>query len=170
MVKPYDLGVTKDWPGGQLDPWTRNPFVYDKVRCNSLEGILQSLQFEDPKRQLGICRLSGRAAREEGKKCPRNWKLSGMLFWQGYIFDRHGHKYQEFLNEVFLAVSRNREFRRALMATGGVLLTDSTMETSPYRTVLSVEEYIGRLMILRKIIRAHYEGKSGIELPTGWRN
>jgi len=171
MSEAYDVGTAGLWPGNQLNIMARNAFVYDGVRCNSLVGIFQSLKFGSPSRQAEVCRMVGREAQAEGENCHRSWKLTAKLFWMGQKFDRHGQPYQEFLNEVFLAVSRNGEFRNALMATRDAVLIDSTLEKSPYKTVITSDEFRGRLMMLRAVIKKHYEGEEPkIVVPKNMRN
>ena len=170
MAEYYDIGSTSEWPAGELSNFTEHHFIYDQVECYSMEGLLQALKYEDPKRQKEICRMVGREAKATGNKCPRNWKISGMLFWQSYIFDRHGDEYQELLNEAFLALSRDKKFRDALLATGDAMLIHTLGKTSSYKTVLTTGEFCGRLMVLRKIIKAHYDSQSKIIIPTQRRN
>ena len=160
MAEHYDIGTTTEWPGGALSNFTEYHFFYDGVQCHSMEGLLQSLKFSDPSRAKEVCRMVGREAKEIGNKCPRNWKTSGMLFWMGYIFDRHGPEYQELLNEAYLALSRNEIFRKALMATGDALLIHSIGKTSSYKTVLTTDEFCGRLMVLREMLKAFYKSES----------
>ncbi len=154
-----DIGSTTEWPGGELSNFTEHHFVYDGVECHSMEGLLQSLKYEDPKKQLEICQMVGREAKAAGNKCPRNWKKSGMLFWQGFMFDRSGPQYFEFLNEAYLALSRDVKVREALLATGDAMLVHTIGKVSPYKTVLTTDEFCSRLMVLRQFIRAYYESK-----------
>ena len=168
MAEFYDIGSTSEWPAGELSNFTEHHFTYDSVQCFSMEGLLQALKYEDPRRQKEICRMVGREAKAMGNKCPRNWKLSGMLFWQGYLFNRHGDEYQELLSEAYLAVSRNKKFRDALLATGDAQLIHTLGKDSPYKTVLTSDEFCSRLMVLRAIIKSHYESNTNkIIIPKG---
>lgn len=164
MAEFYDIGSTAEYPAGELSNFTEHHFSYDGVQMKSMEGLLQALKYEDARKQLEICQLVGREAKAAGNKCPRNWKKSGMLFWQGFIFDRHGIKYQEFLNEVYLALSRNKEFRDALLATKDAMLIHTLGKISAYKTILTVDEFCSRLMVMRKIIKTHYD-ESKIIIP-----
>ncbi len=165
MAEFYDIGSTTEWPGGALSNFTEHHFVYDRVECFSMEGFLQSLKYDNAVIQLEICRLVGKEAKAAGRKALRNWKVSGMLFWQGYMVDRNGEKYQQLLNEAFLALSRNVEFRRALLATNKAKLIHTIGKNSTYKTVLTVDEFCSRLMVLRKIIKTHYDSESKIIVP-----
>ena len=118
-----------------------------------MEGLLQSLKFDNAATEIQICQLVGYEAKKAGK--GQNWKATQMLHWQGYTFDRHGDKYQEFLNEIYLALSRNNEFKQALMDTGDAHLSHSIGKSDPKLTILTEVEFCGRLLVLRALIKAH---------------
>ena len=153
-----DIGKTNLWPGSELSNFARHPFTYDRIPCQSMEGLLQSLKFDNAATQIQICQLIGYEAKRAGKKHLKDWKIDQRLHWQGYSFDRHGDKYQEFLNEVFLALSRNANFREALMATGNAHLAHSIGKSNPRETVLTEVEFCGRLLVLRALIESHKKG------------
>ena len=43
MVNTIDIGSTALYPGNELSNFALHQFVYDRVPCNSMEGLLQSL-------------------------------------------------------------------------------------------------------------------------------
>ena len=153
-----DIGKNRLWPGSALSNFARYEFKYDRIPCQSMEGLLQSLKFHNAATQIQICQLVGYEAKKAGKTAPINWKVNQELYWQGYKFDRHGDKYQEFLNEIYLALSRNAEFREALMATGHAHLSHSIGNNDPRETILTEIEFCGRLLVLRSLIESHKKG------------
>ena len=92
-----DIGSSQLWPGSALSNFTLYEFTYDRIPCQSMEGLLQSLKIHNAANQISICRLVGYEAKKAGKLAPINWKIKQELYWQGYTFDRHGDKYQEFI-------------------------------------------------------------------------
>jgi len=151
-----DIGSNSLWPGSELSNFARHEFIYDRIPCQSMEGLLQSLKFDNAATQIQICQLVGYEAKRAGR--DKNWKKDQTLHWQRYSFDRHGEKYQQFLNEIYLAVSRNIDFRKALMATGDAHLTHSIGKGNARETILTELEFCSRLVTLRELIKSHKKG------------
>lgn len=166
MKNTIDIGSTMLWPGNELSNFARHEFTYDRIPCQSMEGLLQSLKFDNAATQIRICQLVGFEAKKAGgNKLLKDWKIDQRLFWQGYSFDRHGDKYQLFLNEIYLAVSRNVAFREALMATGEAHLSHSIGKDNPRETILTKEEFCGRLLVLRAMLKSHFDSDHKIIIP-----
>lgn len=147
-----DIAAGSGYPASALSNFAPHPFVLDGVQCNSLEGFLQSLKFENQEMQKQVCLLVGRAAKFKGK--PKKWWRTGKLHWQGVELDRFGAAYQALLDEAYWeCFSQNDSFRRALLATGDAVLTHSIGNTDPHRTVLTRKEFTQRLTALRAAAR-----------------
>ena len=67
-----DIGSGNTYPSNSLSNFTPHPFEIDGVKCNSMEGFLQSLKFESELIQRHICTLVGYAAKKAGQK--KDWK------------------------------------------------------------------------------------------------
>lgn len=68
-----DIGSGSGYPESSLSNFAPHPFEIDGVKCNSMEGFLQSLKFENPDMQVFVCQLVGKAAKFKGKK-KKWWK------------------------------------------------------------------------------------------------
>lgn len=142
-----DITSKGEYPSGKLSNFAPHAFVFDGVACASMEGLLQSLKFEDESVQQHICTLAGKAAKKAGSE--KNWKRDHTLWWKGRPINRLSRQYQEFLDDAFAALSSNDSFKRALLATGEATLTHSIGEPEPQDTVLTEREFCSRLTAIR---------------------
>ena len=80
-----DIGSGKGYPSSSLSNFAPHEFVIDGITCQSMEGFLQSLKFQDKEMQKHICTLVGKKAKFKGSK--KNWKKN-----TNFILARHGIK------------------------------------------------------------------------------
>lgn len=146
-----DIGSGNGWPSSALSNFAAHPFEIDGVKCNSMEGFLQSLKFSNPEMQKEVCLLVGKAAKFKGKK--KKWWRTQTLFWQDEEFERESEEYQLLLNRAYEALAQNSSFRQALVMTGNATLTHSIGKTKKSETVLTRQEFCSRLMNLRERIK-----------------
>lgn len=142
-----DIGSKSGYPSSALSNFAPHPFVFRGVQCNSMEGFLQSLKFSNPEMQKYVCTLVGIKAKMKGKN--KNWWKTQTLYWDGVPFNRHSQTYQDILDEAYQELSKNTNFRKALLATKNSSLTHSIGKTDPSHTVLTVNEFCSRLMMIR---------------------
>lgn len=143
-----DIGSGTGFPTATLSNFAPHPFVIDGVECNSMEGFLQSLKFSNPDIQKEVCKLVGKAAKFKGKK--KKWFKTQTLYWQGKEMARDSEEYQILLDRAFDALSENKGFRAALLATGNSVLTHSIGKTKITETVLTRQEFCSRLTKIRE--------------------
>ena len=142
-----DIGSGSGWPSAALSNFAPHPFTIDGVECASMEGFLQSLKFKDPAMQAEVCKLVGKAAKFRGKK--KKWWRTQTLYWQGVEYKRDSKEYQELLSRAFAELGKNTSFQKALLATGTANLTHEIGKTKISETVLTRQEFCGRLMAIR---------------------
>src|SRR5687767_4744015 len=75
-----DIGSGKGFPASNLSNFSPHPFEIDGVKCNSMEGFLQSLKFKDIPMQEHVCTLVGLKAKFKGK--PKKWFKTQTLWWR----------------------------------------------------------------------------------------
>ena len=63
-----DIGSGTGYPSANLSNFSPHVFTVDGIECNSMEGFLQSLKFQDPEMQKHVCTLVGKKAKFKGKK------------------------------------------------------------------------------------------------------
>lgn len=143
-----DIGSGTGFPTATLSNFAPHPFIIDGVECNSMEGFLQSLKFSNPDMQREVCKLVGKAAKFKGKK--KKWFKTQTLYWQGKEIARDSEEYQILLDRAFDALSENKGFRAALLATGNSVLTHSIGKTKITETVLTRQEFCSRLTKIRE--------------------
>ena len=142
-----DIGSGAGYPSSALSNFAPHPFVIDGVECASMEGFLQSLKFKNPDMQVEVCKLVGKKAKFKGKK--KNWKRTQSLWWRGCEYPRNSLLYQMLLDRAFTALSRNKKFQKALLATGDAVLTHSIGKRKEADTILTRQEFCSRLTMLR---------------------
>lgn len=146
-----DIGTGHGYPASALSNFTPHPFDIDGVRCNSMEGFLQSLKFSSIDMQVYICSLVGRAAKFKGKK--KKWWKTQTLYWQGKEYKRDSEEYQQLLDRAFDALALNIGFQNALLRTGDATLTHSIGKNDITKTVLTSQEFLSRLNRIRTDLR-----------------
>lgn len=139
------------YPASALSNFAPHPFEIDGVKCNSMEGFLQSLKFKDVNMQEHVCTLVGVKAKYKGK--PKKWWLTQTLWWKGKEIDRHSEEYQQLLDKAYIELAKNEGFRKALLATGQSILSHSIGKNDASHTILTEKEFCSRLMKLRKQIK-----------------
>ena len=145
-----DIGSGNGWPASALSNFAAHPFEIDGVKCNSMEGFLQSLKFSNPEMQKEVCLLVGKAAKFKGKN--KKWWRTQTLYWQEEEIARESEEYQMLLDRAYEALAQNSGFRQALIMTGNATLTHSIGKIKKSETVLTRQEFCSRLMNLRERI------------------
>lgn len=153
-----NIGSGNKYPANALSNFSPHPFVFDGVEIASMEGFLQSLKFKSPEMQVEVCKLVGKAAKFKGK--GKNWQTSQTLYWKGEEIKRSSDRYQEILDQAYLAMFEQSEsFRKALIASGDSVLTHSMGKNKINETVLTVREFCSRLTKLRELAKDKKNGK-----------
>lgn len=147
-----DIRSGSGYPASALSNFAPHPFEIDGVKCNSMEGFLQSLKFKDENMQMYVCTLTGKVAKFKGK--PKKWWLTQTLWWRGVEIDRHSNEYQNLLNRAYFELSNNEGFKKALLATKDAVLTHSIGKNNPSHTILTEREFCSRLMKLREVLKS----------------
>ena len=60
-----DIGSKCGYPASSLSNFAPHPFEIDGVKCNSMEGFLQSLKFNSIEMQEYVCTLVGYTAKKK---------------------------------------------------------------------------------------------------------
>lgn len=97
--------------------------------------------------QAQVCTLVGKKAKFKGKK--KKWWRNQTLYWSGIPIKRDSKEYQELLDKAFDALSENKSFQRALLATNNATLTHSIGKNKITETVLTRQEFCQRLTKIR---------------------
>lgn len=146
-----DIKSGTGYPASSLSNFAPHKFIIDGVGCNSMEGFLQSLKFKNSEMQKEICKLVGVSAKRAGAK--KDWKKDQILYWLGNSIKRDSNEYQNLLDRAYLELSKNEKFRKALISTGDSALTHSIGKRKKNETVLTVNEFCGRLVKIREQIK-----------------
>lgn len=143
-----DIGKGNGYPSASLSNFTPHPFIIDGVRCNSMEGFLQSLKYDNIEMQKHICTLVGIKAKTKGRK--KAWYRKQELYWQGQVYKRDSKEYQDLLDRAYKCLTEQNEgFRKALIASGNAVFTHSIGKKDSSKTILTIKEFCSRLTKMR---------------------
>lgn len=142
-----DIGSGNGYPENALSNFAPHPFVIDGIECNSMEGFLQSLKFENPDMQKEVCKLVGKTAKFKGKK--KKWWKTQILYWNGVAMKRDSEEYQNLITHAYDCLAENIGFQKALLATRNSSLTHSIGKDKITETVLTKREFIRQLYRIR---------------------
>lgn len=139
------------YPSNELSNFSNHEFIIDNIKCYSMESFLQSLKFKSPEMQEEVCKLVGRGAKFKGKH--KKWYVNQKLYWRGKEIDRHSKEYQLLLDRAYEALSKNKKFRAALLASGNSVLTHSIGKSDSSKTILTTREFCSRLTRIREKLK-----------------
>jgi len=147
-----DIGSRNSYPAGKLSNFTRFEFEVDGIKCNSMEGFLQSLKFENEETQRLMCMLVGFSAKKKGSKRNKRRKSLQTLWWKGIAYPRKSKEYQYLLNKAYNCLyTQNNYFKKCLEASGKSIFTHSIGNNKVTETVLTESEFCKRLQHLKDI-------------------
>ena len=150
-TEEMDIGSGTKYPAGALSNFSPHPFEIDGVKCNSMEGWLQSLKFESVEMQEHVCTLVGIKAKSKGRK--KKWFKTQTLYWKGTPIKRDSEEYQQLLDRAYDALAENTKFRKALLASGDAVLKHSIGKKNINETVLTRREFCSRLTAIRERLK-----------------
>lgn len=150
--KAIDISSTSKFPAGDLSNFTPYTFTFRGINFTSMESLLQGLKFEGIETQNSVFQMVGIKAKLRGKK--RKWYLNQTLYWQGVPMKRDSAEYRAFLEEAFEALSQNKDFQKALLATGDKALYHTMGKSDSTRTILTEEEFCEILTKVRNKLQA----------------
>ena len=144
-----EIRAGNPYPSTALSNFAPHKFIFRGVPCSSMEGLLQSLKYENPDMQRHMCTLVGYTAKKTGKN--KNWWRTQTLYWDGKPIKRDSTEYQELLDEAYECLFyQNEKARKALLATGDATLKHSIGRHKINETVLTRQEFCSRLMKIRR--------------------
>ena len=142
-----DIRSNGMYPSNVLSNLCSNGFRFEGMVCSSMEGFLQSLKQQDRDKQRQICSMKGGNAR---KRSVTSWQTDQIVWWRGQAYDRQGEEYQKLIRRAYQEMfDQSERFRTALMQTRGLTLTHTSGETSPFKTILTAQEFCTILTELR---------------------
>lgn len=134
---------------GRLSNFTKREFVFDGVKCNSIEGVLQSFKCKDTTEQKRICMLCGIEAKNAGAEL--NWKTEQLLYWNGKEYPRKSSEYAELLKRLYESVyACDSSFKNDIEDSKKYILNHSIGVEDKTKTVLTKDEFISNLIMLQK--------------------
>ena len=149
--RKMNIGSRSEYPSSNLSNFHPHAFSVDGIECASMEGFLQSLKFKNPEMQIHVCTLVGIRAKMKGKN--KKWWRTQTLWWKGLPINRHSEEYQYILDMAYRALSQNKKFQIALLATHNAVLKHTIGKKDKHRTVLTQQEFCSRLTKIRETLK-----------------
>ena len=100
LKRKIDIHSKRRGIAGRLSNFTKRSFIFDGVSCRSIEGVLQSLKFENDCVQKIVCGLWGVQAKLAGE-LGADWKATQMLYWKGVSYRREGEEYRKLISCLY---------------------------------------------------------------------
>lgn len=148
--KIIDIHSKGEYPANVLSNFYPNEFEFEGVRCGSMEGFLQSLKFKNPTKQAAVAMLVGKEAKKKGKR-KFLWKMTGNIYWRGERIKRESIPFLSLISSAYAEMARqSTEFRIALKSTLGAKLVHSIGKNDTKKTILTEDEFIYCLDLLRE--------------------
>ena len=145
---------------GALSNFAPHPFILDGVTCNSMEGFLQSLKYENPDMQKQVASLVGRKAKFKGQK--KKWYTKQILYWQGQEYPRDSQAYTKLIERAFDAYSQNTKVQKLLLSTNDAVFEHTMGQKKKNRTVLTRTEFVSNLTRIRANLRKQKDAEKEI--------
>lgn len=133
------------YPANALSNFAAHTFEFRGFTINSMEGLIAGLTYKDPIEQMRIFLLTGLDA----KHSTLPWEYSLKVYWQGTPIDRCSQAYQDLFDEAYNALYKNADFRKALDSTKGKEIRHTMGCRDRMKTLLTEQEFVGRLKRLR---------------------
>ncbi len=147
-----DIHSKGEYPSDMLSNFAPNSFEIDGVKCNSMEGFLQSLKYKSKRRQIQVCLLVGKDAKKAGSR-KRIWKLTHNVWWQRQRIKRQSPEFSALIGRAYDKLFANENFAKALFDSGDEELTHSMGRHEPFKTILTEEEFVTQLKRLRSLVK-----------------
>lgn len=142
-----DIHSKGKWPSNSLSNFYPHEFIFEGIKCGSMEGFLQSLKTDSTDCQQLVCSLTGKDAK---LRSTDTWKKEQNVFWKGHRINRHGNQFQLLIRRAYREMlKQNPDFKEALCATGTKRLFHSIGNPNPMDTILTEKELCDILMELR---------------------
>ncbi len=147
-MKTLNIHSRGRWPASSLSNFASHTFVFRGIQFKCIEALVQGIKFKDVDEQKAVFALSAREAKKAGRRS--DWRTTQTLWWQGEAMGRLSQEYETLLDEAYATLyAKSDEFRDALQATGDAVLVHRIGKTDPKETVLTRDEFVGRLMKIR---------------------
>jgi hypothetical protein len=148
-----ELGYREKGVGHRLSNLFPYPFIFRGWEYGSIEGLLQSLKFEDPEAQAELAGLHGYLAFKTGQ-LGNGWKKTQTLWCQEHSYARMSPEYQQLLTDAYDAcLEQNVGFVQAFIDSGNAVLTHSIGKHDSSDTTLTASEYLIQMYRLRAIVQ-----------------
>lgn len=149
--RKIDIHSKRRGIAGRLSNFTKRCFVFDEIFCRSIEGVLQSMKFENISEQKIVCGLWGEQAKLAGE-IKSDWKDTQILYWHDHCYRRESEEYKALLTRLYTEVyKQDEQLRKDIKKSTKFKLIHSIGNPDPCDTVLTENEFIELLEVLQKL-------------------
>lgn len=145
--------LSKDKETAALSNFFPHSFIFEGVKCCSMESFIQSLREKDSTLQKEIClNYPGKAAYNL-KAFLTDWKETGLIYWKGKQIVRISDEYTQLITRAYDALFReNIVFREVLYRSKDKILIHSIGSDNENETLLTELEFRYQLNRLRNML------------------
>ena len=165
IIKTTDICAKGSHPEDILSNLCNNSFFFDGIQCEGMEGLLQSLKYQDIELQRKVCLMTGNEAQQHSIS---DWQKGQIVWWKGRAINRQSPGYHQLVYNAYAEMYLwSVRFRDALMSTVGKQLLYDSGKKGSYKTILTDQEFCKMLTDLREDKKDEYKR---VGYPRLWPN
>ena len=115
-------------------------FVFRGKNLRSIEGFFQGIKFKDIEMQNMVLEYSGIESNCIKVAAERDWKETGIIYWQGKEIKRDSLEYDEMVDELYISAIQNPLYRSILKKIDKLII-HSIGEENKENTVFTRYEF-----------------------------
>ena len=144
--------------GGALPKVLSNLFHYDfyfrGFNLTSVESVFQGFKFKDKKMQKLLFKYYGLDSNNIKAASDYNWKEEYVVFFQGKPMARDSKEYDDFIDEMYIALIQNPLYRNALKNVGSKYILHALGGATKEDTVFTRYEFERELNMLKDFVQS----------------
>lgn len=143
---------------GALPKVLSNLFHYDfyfrGFNLTSVESVFQGFKFKDKKMQKLLFKYYGLDSNNIKAASDYNWKEEYVVFFQGKPMARDSKEYDDFIDEMYIALIQNPLYRNALKNVGSKYILHALGGATKEDTVFTRYEFERELNMLKDFVQS----------------
>ena len=127
-------------------------FKFRGKKVKSIESVFQGIKFKDKKAQNLMFNYYGINSNNIKAATDYDWRVTGVVYWQGKEINRFSKEYDDFLDELYISAIANPLYRGILKNVNKYIL-HSMGKKNKEDTVFTRYEFERMLNILKDYVK-----------------
>ncbi len=130
----------------------RYSFYFKGHKFESIEAVFQAMKIKNKSVQRKVFGYSGMVSNKVKAFADYDWKKDGIVYFQGRAMKRDSKEYDDFIDEMYVAVLQNPLYRQALKNTGNKILLHTMGLNNKNETLFTRYEFEKQINALRDFV------------------